>query len=127
MSNPSARRADELRRETADIAAPAPASAQSRGHEPGNAISRAGRGSRAGSCRGNAVAEPFLATLENEMYYRRSFPTRDSAEHAAIELIEACCNRRRPRSTIDCKVPAEAMEELFERTVPKPEDTPLAA
>lgn len=83
--------------------------------------------SRTGSCCDDAVAEPFFAALENEMHCRRSFPTRDSAEHAAIELIEACCNRRRPRSTIGCKVPAEAMGEFFERTAPKPEDIPMAA
>ena len=38
------------------------------------------------------------------MYYRRSFPTRDSAKHAVIEFIEAYCNRRRPHSTIGYKV-----------------------
>ena len=61
------------------------------------------------------------------MLYRRGFPTRDSAKHAAIEFIEAYHNRRRPHLTIGCKVPAEAMEEFFERTAPKPEDLPMAA
>lgn len=82
---------------------------------------------RTGSCHDNAVAESFFAPLKNEMYYRRSFPTRDSAKHAVIEFIEAYCNRRRPHSTIGYKVPAEAMEELFERTAPKPEELPMAA
>ena len=83
--------------------------------------------SRTGSCHDNAVAESFFATLKNEMYHRRSFPTRNSAKHAAIEFIEACYNRRRPHSTIGCKVPAEAMDELFERMAPKPEELPMAA
>lgn len=83
---------------------------------------------RTGSCHDNAVAESFLATLKSlEMYYRRSFPTRDSAKHAVVEFIEAYCNRRRPHSTIGYKVPAEAMEELFERTAPKPEELLMAA
>lgn len=83
--------------------------------------------SRTGSCHDNAVAESFFATLKNEMHRRRSFPTRDSTKHAVIEFIEAYYNRRRPHSTIGCKVPAEAMEEFFERTAPKPEELPMAA
>lgn len=31
------------------------------------------------------------------------------------------------RETADIAAPAEAMEEFFERTAPKPEDIPLAA
>mgnify|MGYP002264523089 FL=1 len=132
-------------RMTADIAVSAPASAKSRGYVAGNAIFHADRGaqytsrllaewardndvrlscSRTGSCHDNAVAESFFAMLKNEMHHRRSFPTRDSAKHAAIEFIEAYYNRRRPHSTIGYKVPAEAMEEFFERTAPKPEDLP---
>ena len=135
-------------RMTADIAVSALTSAKSRGYVAGNAISRADRGaqhasrllaewardndvrlscSRTGNCRDNAVAESFFATLKNEMYCRRSFPTRDSAKHAVIEFIEAYCNRRRPHSTIGCKVPAEAMAAFFERTEPKPEAMPMAA
>lgn len=83
--------------------------------------------SRTGSRHDNAVAESFFATLKNEMYYRRSFPTRDSAKHAVVEFIEAYYNRRRPRSTIGYKVPAEAMAAFFERTEPKPEAMPMAA
>ena len=83
--------------------------------------------SRPGTPLDNAVAESFLATLKNEMYYRRSFPTRDSAKHAVVEFIEAYYNRRRPRSTIGYKVPAEAMAAFFERTEPKLEVMPMAA
>lgn len=135
-------------RMTADIVVSALASAKSRGYVAGNAIFHADRGaqytsrllaewardndvrlscSRAGNCHDNAVAESFLATLKNEMYYRRSFPTRDSAKHAVVEFIEAYYNRRRPRSTIGYKVPAEAMAAFFERTEPKPEAMPMAA
>ena len=134
-----------MERMVADIAVPALASAKSRGYVAGNAIFHADHGaqyasrllaewarvndvrlscSRTGSCHDNAVAESFFATLKNEMYYRRSFPTRDSAKHAVIEFIEAYYNRRRSHSTIGCKVPAEAMEEFFERTAPKPEELP---
>ena len=70
--------------------------------------------------------ESFFATLKNEVHYRRSFPTRDSAKHAVIEFIEVYYNRRRPHSTIGYKMPAEAMEEFFERTAPKPEVLPMA-
>lgn len=136
------------KRMTADIAVSALASAKSRGYVAGNAISHADRGSqhtsrllaewardndvrlscsRTGSCHDNAVAESFFATLKNEMHYRRSFPTRDSAKHAVIEFIEAYYNRRRPHSTISYKVPAEAMAAFFERTEPKPEAMPMAA
>ena len=61
------------------------------------------------------------------MHHRRSFPTRDEARHAVVELIEAGYNRRRPHSTIGYRVPAQAMESLFERTKPEPETMPLAA
>ncbi len=60
------------------------------------------------------------------MYYRRSFPTGDSAKLAVIEFIEAYRNRRRPRSTIGYKVPADAMAAFFERAVPKPEELSVA-
>lgn len=135
-------------RMTADIVVSALASAKSRGYVAGNAVFHADRGaqytsrllaewardndvrlscSRTGNCRDNAVAESFFATLKNEMYYRRSFPTRDSAKHAVIEFIEAYYNRRRPHSTIGYKVPAEAMAAFFERIEPKPEAMPMAA
>ena len=135
-------------RMTADIAASAPASAKSRGYVAGNAIFHADRGAqhaskllaewaraddvrlscgRTGSCHDDAVAESFFATFKNEMYYKRSFPTRDSAKHAVIEFIEAYCNRRRPHSTIGYKVPAQAMEEFFDCTAPKSEELPMVA
>ena len=135
-------------RMTESIAVSALTSAKSRGYTAGNAIFHADRGtqctsrllaewardgvvrlscSRTGSCHGNTVAESFFATPKSEMHCRRSFSTRDSAKHAVIELIEACCNRRRPHSTIGCKVPAEAMAAFFERTEPESEPVPMAA
>lgn len=134
-------------RMTADIVVSALTSAKSRGYVAGNAISHADRStqytsrllaerardndarlscSRTGNCHDNAVAESPFATLKNKMYYRRSFPTRNSAKHAVIEFIEAYYNRRRPHSTIDYKVPAEAMAAFFEKTEPKPEPVPIA-
>lgn len=135
-------------RMAADIAVAALESAKSRGYVAGNAIFHSDRGaqytsrtlaewarandvrlscSRTGNCRDNAVAESFFATLKNEMYYRRSFPTRDAAKHAVIEFIEADYNRRRPHSTIGYKIPAQAMESFFERTEPTEGELPMAA
>ena len=71
---------------------------------------------RTGSCRDNAVAESFFATLKNEMYHLRKWPTREEARHAVVEFIESYYNRRRPHSTIDYRIPAEVMDGFFERT-----------
>lgn len=71
------------------------------------------------------MAESFFATLKNEMYCRRRFPTRDAARHAVIEFIEVDYNRRRPHSTIGYQVPAQAMESFFERTKPAEEGLPM--
>ena len=71
---------------------------------------------RTGSCHDNAVAESFFATLKNEMYHLRKWPTRDEARHAVVEFIESYYNRRRPHSTIGYKTPAEVMDGFFERT-----------
>lgn len=70
---------------------------------------------RTGSCRDNAVAEPFSATLKNETCSPRPWATRAEARHAVAGFIEACYNRRRPRSTIGCQVPAERMAAFMER------------
>ena len=70
---------------------------------------------RTGSCHDNAVAESFLATLKDEMYHHRSSATREEARFAVIGFIESCCNRRRPHSTIGYRVPADVMDEFFER------------
>ena len=135
-------------RMTADIAVAALESAKSRGCVAGNAIFHSDRGaqytsrtlaewarandvrlscSRTGNCHDNAVAESFFATLKNEMYHRRRFPTRDAAKHAVIEFIEADYNRRRPHSTIGYQVPAQVMDSFFERTKQTEEGLLMAA
>ena len=65
---------------------------------------------RTGSCHDNAPAESFFGTLRSEMYYRRS-----SATCAVIGFIESYYNRRCPHSTIGYRVPADVMDEFFER------------
>lgn len=136
-------------RMTADIVVGALAMAKGRGYVAENAIFHADRGaqytsrllaewardndvrlscSRTGNCHDNAVAESFFATLKNEMYHRRSFPTRAAARLAVVEFIESYYNRRRPHSTIGYQVPAQAMEAFFDRTAPgRPEALPMAA
>lgn len=129
-------------RMTADIVVNALESARRRGYVAENAIFHSDKGaqytsralaewardhqvrlscSRTGNCHDNAVAESFFATLKNEMYHRRSFATRDEARFAVIEFIESYYNRRRPHSSIGCKIPAEAMDAFFERTAPRAE------
>ena len=135
-------------RMTADIVASALEAARSRGYVAEGAIFHSDRGAqytsrlvaewaaahgvrlsvgRTGSCHDNAVAESFFATLKNEMYHRRSFPTRAEARRAVVGFIEGYYNRRRPHSTIGYRIPAQVMEEFFERTAPRPGELPLAA
>lgn len=66
---------------------------------------------RTGVCWDNAVAESFFASLKNEMYYRRSFPTRARAGFAVAEYIEVFYNRRRMHSTLGYRTPAQALAE----------------
>ena len=47
----------------------------------------------------NAAAESFIATLKCELIYRRSWPTRDQAELAMFDFIEAFYNPRRRHTT----------------------------
>lgn len=75
----------------------------------------------------NVVADSFFATLKNEMHCRRSFTTRAEARHAMVKFVEAYHNRRRPRSTIDCKVPTEVATAFFDRADFKPEGMLIAA
>ena len=126
-------------RMTADIVVEALERAWRRGYVAGNAIFHSDRGSqytsrllarwaeehevrlsvgRTGSCHDNAVAESFFGTLKNEMYSLRKWPTREEARNAVIDFIERRYNRNRPHSTIGYKVPAQAMDEFFERTKP---------
>lgn len=132
------------RRMTADIVTGALEMAWRRGYVAENAIFHSDRGAqytsrlvaawaaghqvrlsvgRTGSCHDNAVAESFFATLKNEMFHLRKWPTRDEARRAVIEFIEPYYNRRRPHSTIGYRIPAEAMDGFFERTAPHAEGT----
>lgn len=82
---------------------------------------------RTGSCHDNAVAESFFASLKNEMYSLRDWPTRDEARHAVVGYVEGYYNRARPHSTIGYRIPAEEMEAFFERTRSLCEELPAAA
>lgn len=82
---------------------------------------------RTGSCHDNAAAESFFATLKNEMYHRRKWPTRAEARHAVVGCIEGYYNRARPHSTIGYLTPAAKMEAFFGRVASEPPTLPLAA
>ena len=110
--------------------------ARSRGYVAGGAISRSDRGSqytsaelaawaaahdvrlsvgRTGSCHDNAVAESFFGTLKNEWYHHERLTDASTTKHRAIEFIESYYNRFRPHESIGDRVPAEAMQEFFDR------------
>jgi transposase InsO family protein len=110
--------------------------ARSRGYVAGGAIFHSDRGSqytsaelaawaaahdvrlsvgRTGSCHGNAVAESFFGTLRNEWYHHERPTDASTARHRAIEFMESHYNRFRPHEPIGDRVPAEAMQEFFDR------------
>ena len=110
--------------------------AYSRGYVAGGAIFHSDRGSqytsaelaawaaahdvrlsvgRTGSCHDNAVAESFFGTLKNEWYHHERLSDASDTKHKAIEFIESYYNRYRPHESIGDRVPAEAMEEFFDR------------
>jgi transposase InsO family protein len=51
----------------------------------------------------------LLRCSKNEMYYRRSWPTRARARFAVAEYIEVFYNRRRLHSTLGYRTPFEAL------------------
>ena len=123
-------------RMTADIAVSALEMARARGYVAEGAIFHTDRGAqytsrllagwasendvrlsvgRTGSCHDNAVAESFFATLKNEMYSLRPWPTRAEARSAVVGYIEGFYNRLRPHSTIGYQTPAGKMEAFVER------------
>jgi transposase InsO family protein len=71
---------------------------------------------RTGSCWDNAVAESFFSMLKNEMYHRKSFPTRAKARLAVATYIEVYYNRQRPHSTLGYRTPAQAMADHTPKT-----------
>lgn len=120
----------------AGLVVAAPGMAHSRGYVAGGAISRSGRGSqhasaelaawaaahgvrlsvgRTGSCHDNAVAESFFGTPRNEWYHHERPADASTTKHRAIGFIEPYCSRCRPHESIGDRVPAEAMQEFFER------------
>jgi transposase InsO family protein len=71
---------------------------------------------RTGSCHDNAVAESFFSCLKGDMYDLRKWPTRSEARFAVVEFIEAYYNRAKPHSSVGWRIPAQLMDEFFERT-----------
>ncbi|QUC02804.1 integrase core domain-containing protein [Atopobium sp. oral taxon 416] len=70
---------------------------------------------RTGSCHDNALAESLFATLKNEWYYHKRLLDASTTKHKAHEFIESYYNRFRPHKSIGDRVPAEVMQEFFER------------
>lgn len=70
---------------------------------------------RTGSCHDNAVAESFFGTLKNEWFHHEHLMDAETTRHLTIEFIESYYNRYRPHEAIDDRVPAEVMDEFFER------------
>jgi putative transposase len=66
-------------------------------------------GSR-GSCRENAVAESFFATLGKELVHRRSWPTREELRSAVFDYVEVLYNATRRHSTLGMRSPADYEE-----------------
>ena len=56
--------------------------------------------SRKGNCFDNAVVESFFSTLKNELVHEHSFHTREEAQAAVFEFIEAFYNRQRLHQTL---------------------------
>ncbi len=56
--------------------------------------------SRKGNCFDNAVVESFFSTLKNELVHDQRFHTREDAQAAVFEFIEAFYNRQRLHQTL---------------------------
>jgi len=70
---------------------------------------------RTGSSYDNATAESFFGTLKNEWFHHERTLDAETTKHLTIEFIESYYNRYRPHETIDNRVPAEVMQEFFDR------------
>lgn len=70
---------------------------------------------RTGSCHDNAVAESFFGTLKNEWYHHERLTDASTTKHRAIGSIEPYCSLCRPHESVGDRVPAEAMQEFFDR------------
>ena len=120
----------------ADLVVEALAMAHSRGYVAEGAIFHSDRGSqytsllftkyaesisvrlsvgRTGSSYDNAPAESFFGTLKNEWFHHESTLDAETTKYLAIEFIESYYNRYRPHESIGDRVPAEVMQEFFDR------------
>jgi len=70
-----------------------------------------GRDHGKGVCWDNSVAESFVATLKNELYYRYLFATRDRARLAVAEYIEEFYTRTRMHSLSDYRTPVHTLND----------------
>jgi putative transposase len=68
-----------------------------------------------GDCHDNAVCEAFHATLEKELLRRRSFRTRQEAQTAIFDWIEAWSNRDRRHSRLGYRSPERYERDCEER------------
>lgn len=68
-----------------------------------------------GDCFDNAAIESYHATLEKDLLRRRSFRTRQAAQTAVFDYVEAFYNRERLHSTLGYRSPAEYEQDYYER------------
>ena len=63
--------------------------------------------SRKGNCYDNAFIESFWSTLKLDLVYRRNFATRQEAQRAIFDYIEAFYNRQRSHTALGCLSPVD--------------------
>ena len=63
--------------------------------------------SRKGNCYDNAYIESFWSTLKLDLVYRRHFATRQEAQRAIFDYIEAFYNRQRSHTALGCLSPVD--------------------
>ena len=63
--------------------------------------------SRQGNCYDNAFIESFWSTLKLDLVYRRNFASRQEAQRALFDYIEAFYNRQRSHTALGCLSPVD--------------------
>ena len=63
----------------------------------------------------SSALESFFGTPRNERCRHERPADASTTKHRAIEFIEPYCSRCRPHESIGDRVPAEAMQEFFDR------------
>jgi hypothetical protein len=63
----------------------------------------------------SSALESSFGTLKNEWHHHERPTDASTAKHRAIEFMESYYNRFRPHESIGDRVPAEAMQEFFDR------------